>query len=48
MRAAERLGMSGLEFARMEAAVRARYSGATAQAGGNRNGRCPNAMPSSR
>jgi DnaJ like chaperone protein len=25
MRAAERLGMSGLEFARMESAVRARY-----------------------
>ena len=30
MRAAERLGMSQLEFARMEAAVRARYAGATA------------------
>ena len=30
MRAAERLGMSQLEFARMEAAVRARYSGAKA------------------
>src|ERR1700678_744652 len=30
MRAAERLGMSQLEFARMEAAVRARYAGAPA------------------
>ena len=46
MRAAERLGMSELEFARMEAAVRARYAGATAA--GDRNGRCPNAMRSSR
>jgi DnaJ like chaperone protein len=34
LRAAERLGMSQLEFARMEAAVRARYSGA--KAGGGR------------
>jgi DnaJ like chaperone protein len=33
MRAAERLGMSGLEFARMEAALRARSSGGSSAAG---------------
>ena len=33
MRAAERLGMSQLEFARMEAAVRARYAGRGSYAG---------------
>jgi len=37
-RAAERLGMSGLEFARMESAVRARY-GARGNTGGNAGGR---------
>jgi len=39
MRAAERLGMSQLEFARMEAAVRARYAGA--QGGAPAGGRPP-------
>jgi DnaJ like chaperone protein len=36
-RAAERLGMSGLEFARMESAIRARY-GARGNTGGNAGG----------
>jgi DnaJ like chaperone protein len=39
MRAAARLGMSELEFARMEAAVRARYGGAQPGAGGQPGGR---------
>ena len=48
MRAAEQLGMSQLEFARMEAAVRAHGRPEALARARNRSGRYPNAMRSSR